>query len=137
MGAIETIKSKRASGQASHEDLPLVFQAGAELATDPDFQAELQNADDFTLQLDVEDTPLKAWVKIQNHQFSTGTGALEGAECTLIMKPEVAKQLVLGNTDEVRNAYMSGDLRVEGDLTKLMALRPILESLRPKLGGGE
>ncbi len=135
MGAIDTIRQKRQSGDAKAEDLPLVFQAGAELASDPEFQAELQNADDFTLQLDVEETPVKAWVKIQNHQFATGTGPLEGADCTLVMKPEVAKQLVLGNTDEVRNAYMSGDLRVEGDLTKLMALRPILESLRPKLGG--
>lgn len=135
MGAIDTIRQKRQSGDAKAEDLPLVFQAGAELASDPEFQAELKNADDFTLQLDVEDTPVKAWVKIANHQFSTGTGPLEGAECTLIMKPDVATQLVLGNTDEVRNAYMSGDLRVEGDLSKLMALRPILESLRPKLGG--
>jgi ubiquinone biosynthesis protein UbiJ len=135
MGVIETIRQKRQSGDAKAEDLPLVFQAGAELASDPEFQAELKNADDFTLQLDVEDTPVKAWVKIAGHQFSTGAGPLEGAECTLIMKPEVAKQLVLGNTDEVRNAYMSGDLRVEGDLSKLMALRPILESLRPKLGG--
>ena len=70
----------------------------------------------------------KYWFKLEGGEASLGTGDLDGAETTITQDYDTAKKL---STNELTGtaAYMSGKLRVSGDLMKLMQLQGTLGQL--------
>ena len=75
-----------------------------------------------------EDGEKRYWFKLEGGEASLGTGDLEGAETTITQDYDTAKKL---STNELTGtaAYMSGKLRVSGDLMKLMQLQGVLGQL--------
>jgi len=59
---------------------------------------------------------------LTNGQFNSG--AIEGAPTKLTVPYDVAKDMfVNGNQQAAMQAFMSGQIKVEGDMTKLMAMQ--------------
>jgi len=55
---------------------------------------------------------------------SFNTGLLEGAPTKLTLPYDVAKDMFInGNQQAAMQAFMSGKIKVEGDMTKLMAMQ--------------
>lgn len=66
-------------------------------------------------------------VNMSGGQF--GQGHQDGAPVTVSLPAEIAKQIfVEGNQQAGMAAFMSGQMRVEGDVTKLMVLQTVQPS---------
>jgi len=58
-----------------------------------------------------------------------GMGHIDGAAATVSMPHEVAKAMLIdGNPQAAMQAFMSGQIQVQGDITKLMALQTVQPS---------
>ena len=92
-------------------------QASAEI---DDLKEELEDIDQFVAQMVVEDKDYKWWVKIGDGAFDYGEG--EGADVSFTMSAnwETLSGLMSGEVDGT-SAYMSGDLKIEGNLQDTMA----------------
>ena len=95
----------------------LMKQASAEI---DDLKEELEDIDEFVGQMVVEDKDYKWWVKIGDGNFDYGEG--EGADPSFTMSATWATLggLMSGEVDGT-SAYMSGDLKIEGNLQDTMA----------------
>lgn len=95
----------------------LMKQASAEI---DDLKEELEDIDEFVGQMVIEDKGFKWWVKIGDGNFDYGEG--EGADPSFTMSANWATMggLMSGEVDGT-SAYMSGDLKIEGNLQDTMA----------------
>lgn len=135
MGALDEIRAKFQAGSAKPEDLVGLFGAIEEMArTDPDVQAELNEAKDVTINFQVEGQEFRTHLKIQSHRLQFGTGHAPNPDVTLSVSPEVAGYMAAANMDKVREAVFAGGFNVvHGDINKSMALLPIFEMVMEKL----
>lgn len=137
MSAIDDIKKKRETKQAAPEDLPVLFQALAEfVANSADVQAEISSIDDMSVNFKVRDSSVAAKLVLAGGKLTAGSGLADPADATIEMTGDIAKRMVIGETEAIREGYMSGDITIDGDMSKLMAMRPIFEVVREKMGGG-
>jgi putative sterol carrier protein len=81
-----------------------------------------------------EDGEKRYWFKLEGGEASLGTGDLEGAETTITQDYDTAKKL---STNELTGtaAYMSGKLKVAGDMMKLLQLQGALGQMPAALAG--
>jgi putative sterol carrier protein len=70
---------------------------------------------------------------IKDGKFDFKMEVVEGADLVLKMGKDAMKNLIAGESDPIQ-AYMAGDVRAEGNLTKAMALRSIFEALGDEFG---
>ena len=66
------------------------------------------------------------WIIIEDGQFSTGEGALDDANLVLKMDAINAAQVFAGDMD-AKAAYMSGALKVEGELPDAVKMQTLIE----------
>jgi len=115
------VKKLRDDGLSDPKDVLKIFelmkQASAEI---DDLKEELEDIDQFVGQMVVEDKDYKWWVKIGDGAFDYGEG--EGADPSFTMTAnwETLSGLMSGEVDGT-SAYMSGDLKIEGNLQDTMA----------------
>jgi hypothetical protein len=65
--------------------------------------------------------PVNAHIDTSGGRFDIGTGHLEGPDVTVSLGYETAKALfVAGNVQAVLQAFLAGQIKVDGDLTKLL-----------------
>ena len=83
------------------------------------FQVQLEGLEDF-------------WIDIREGQFGFGTGHVQEADNILKANPENAAQIFIGEKDATA-AYMSGALKIEGNLPNAVKLRTIIEIVREEL----
>lgn len=95
----------------------LMKQASAEI---DDLKEELEDIDQFVGQMVVEDKNYKWWVKIGDGVFDYGEGEAEDPSFTMSANWETMGGLMSGQVDGT-SAYMSGDLKIEGNLQDTMA----------------
>ncbi len=104
---------------------------------DEDFQEELEDFDDATIQWNVGNIRVYITIKDGKYSFEMDAEA-EDPEVTMIIEDlDIAKQFFSGELDGT-SAYMSGDLKIEGDLQLTMAygalaefITDYLEPIRP------
>ncbi len=61
---------------------------------------------------------------IASGKFEWGLGHIDDADATITTDYETAKQIFVANDPQAgMQAFMAGKLRIEGDMTKLMALQ--------------
>lgn len=138
MAAIEELRKKRETKEAKPEDMPLIFEALAEFAAqDSEVQEVISTTDDMKINFKIRDTDIAANMVIEGGKLSAGKGEVADADAVVEMIADVATKMVIGETEALREAYMSGDVTIEGDMSKLMALRPIMDIVREKTGIGE
>ena len=76
----------------------------------------------------------KLHMVISGGKFEWGLDHIDNADATIITDYETAKQIFVANDPQAgMQAFMAGKLRIEGDMTKLMALQ---QGGGP-IGGGE
>ncbi len=103
--------------------MELMKQASAEI---DDLKEELEDIDLFIGQMVVEDKDFKWWVKIGDGTFDYGEGEAEDPSFTMSANWETMGGLMSGDVDGT-SAYMSGDLKIEGNLQDTMAYGEYLQ----------
>lgn len=133
MGAIDEVKKKVESKEFDASDLPLFLSALEEIAeTSEDLQDELEDTEDVVIQFNVPGV-IQAYIEIKDGKLKASQGTKDDADVTLEMTEEVGKNLFTGETDAA-SAYMSGDLRIIGEMAKAMKLRSLIEIAGEELG---
>jgi len=132
MTNIEKVKKLIGDGQFNASDLPVFLGALQELSgTSEDLQDELEDTDDVKIQFDVIDT-VKAWIKVEDHKLTAGTGEVDDPDVTLQMTEDTGRGMFTGETDAA-SAYMQGDLKIIGEMAKAMKLRALIEIVAEEL----
>jgi putative sterol carrier protein len=73
---------------------------------------------------DVSAEPIDAHMDTTDGDMNMDIGHLEGPDLTVTLEYEVAKAiLVEGNPQAGMQAFMAGKIKVQGDMTKLMAMQ--------------
>jgi putative sterol carrier protein len=115
------VKKLRDEGMGDPKNVLKIFelmkQASAEVE---DLKEELEDIDQFVGQMVVEDKGFKWWVKIGDGAFDYGEGEGEDPSFTMSANWETLGGLMSGEVDGT-SAYMSGDLKIEGNLQDTMA----------------
>ncbi|MBX3312915.1 MAG: SCP2 sterol-binding domain-containing protein [Actinobacteria bacterium] len=89
--------------------------------------------------VDVSEAPIEAHVDTTDGDMAMDMGHLETPDLTVTMEYEIAKAiLVEGNPQAGMQAFMSGKIKVQGDMTKLMAMQgaapdPIAQEIAEKI----
>ncbi|MFO7679978.1 MAG: SCP2 sterol-binding domain-containing protein, partial [Chloroflexota bacterium] len=68
----------------------------------------------------------KHWLIVEEGQFSTGAGALDDANVILTISALDAAQVFAGDKD-AKAAYMSGALKVTGELPDAVKVQTLIE----------
>ena len=114
--------------------MPVVFDAMKELAeTNEDVQDELEDVEDTVISMIVEDSDFAMTFIVKDGKFDYALEAKDDADLTLKMGKETMKNMIAGEGDAMQ-AYMSGEVKAEGNLTKAMGLRSIFEALGEEFG---
>lgn len=133
MGAIDDVKAKVESKDFDAKDLPLFLAALEEIAeSSEDLKDELEDTEDVTIQFNVPGI-VQAYIEIKDGKLTAKEGSKDDADVTLEMTEEVGKNLFTGETDAA-SAYMSGDLKIIGEMAKAMKLRSLIEIAGEELG---
>jgi putative sterol carrier protein len=115
--------------------MELIKQVSGEL---DDIKEELEDIDQFVGQMVVEDKDFKWWVKIGGGIFDYAEGDAEDPSFTMKCNWGTMSGMMSGEIDGT-SAYMSGDLKIEGNLQDTMAygefLGLVMDNLQ-KLGQG-
>ena len=114
--------------------MPVMFDALKDLMeTNEDLQEELEDIEDTIVSMVVEDADFAMTLIIKDGKFDYKLAPVEGADLVLKMAKDAMKDMMSGESDPMQ-AYMSGDVKAEGNLTKAMALRSIFEAMSEELG---
>ncbi|MBD3229499.1 MAG: hypothetical protein GF329_15045 [Candidatus Lokiarchaeota archaeon] len=109
--------------------LPVMFGGMKELLeASEEAQFELEDMDDMSMVISVPDLDVSIFMKIEEGKFDAGEGTVEDADLTITMSEENFMKLATGEMDAMQ-AYMSGEIQLEGDMTKAMAIRPLMDIL--------
>ena len=115
--------------------MELVKQVAAE---DEELKEELEDMDKIVGQMVVTDKDFKWWLSAGEGTFDYGEGEADDPNFTMKADWETLGGLMSGEVDGT-NAYMSGDLVIEGNLQDVMGygefMRVAVEALQ-RLGGG-
>ena len=82
------------------------------------------------------DGEVKYWFQLEGGTVDLGLGDIEGPDATITQDYDTAKGISTGELSAVA-AYMSGKLRVQGNLMKLMTMQGVLTQLPNALKGLE
>jgi putative sterol carrier protein len=66
------------------------------------------------------------WIAVEDGRFTTGEGSLEDADLVLMMDAASAAQVFAGDLD-AQAAFMSGALKVEGELPDAIKMQTLIE----------
>ncbi|MHA1277786.1 MAG: SCP2 sterol-binding domain-containing protein [Candidatus Helarchaeota archaeon] len=114
--------------------MPVVFEGMKELAeSNEDVAEELEDIDDTTVSLVIEDADFAITLIVKDGKFDYKLEQVPDADLVLKMNKTVMKDMMSGESDAMQ-AYMSGDVKAEGNLTKAMALRSIFEAMSEEFG---
>ena len=121
----ETLNEKIQDGEFDVADIPayltLFCQMGNEIE---DLQEEVEGWDRrIQFELDGLGT---YWLTVQDGRFAGGEGALQDANLILTLAASEAALVFAGDKD-AKAAYMSGDLKVEGDLPDAIKVQSLIE----------
>ena len=102
------------------------FEKLKKLAQESDeFKEELDDSSLIIAQMVVEDVDYKFWVKIGDGIVDFGEGEIENPTFTMSATQEVMNGMRTGEV-EGTSAYMSGDLKIEGNLQDAIAYGEII-----------
>ncbi|MFX1394671.1 MAG: SCP2 sterol-binding domain-containing protein [Promethearchaeota archaeon] len=122
------VRKIRDEGMSDPKDILKIFelmkQASAEI---DDLKEELEDIDEFIGQMVIDDKGFKWWAKIGDGAFDYGEGeSSEDPSFTMTANWETMSGLMIGEIDGT-SAYMSGDLKIEGNLQDTMAYGEYLQ----------
>ena len=139
-GMMDSLKEKMADFEVDDaltlvgEMMPIMMDAMKELAaSNEDVQDELEDVEDTIITMAVEDADFAMTMIIKDGAFDYKMGKVDGADLVMKMDKATMKGFMTGEADMMQ-AYMSGDIKAEGNLTKAMGLRSVFEALGDEFG---
>ena len=121
----ETINDKIQEGEFGVEDIPayltLFCQVGNEVE---DLQEEVEGWD-RRIQLVLGELGAY-WISVEAGQFAGGEGRIDSPDLTLTLPAVEAAEIFAGDKD-ARAAYMSGALKVSGELPDAVRVQSLIE----------
>ncbi|MHA2246189.1 MAG: SCP2 sterol-binding domain-containing protein [Candidatus Hodarchaeales archaeon] len=125
------IQKKIADGTFSAADFQEFWLSFIEMAKDSDdVQDETENWDK-KIQFDIGGS-VDFWIKAENGQFSMGQGKIEDPDVSMIISEDDAIKMFAGQLDST-DAYLSGKLKIEGDLDDAQKFGSITQIIRDEL----
>ena len=116
------------------ELIPIIYNTVVDfVAQSEEIQDELEDVEDTSIAMALEDGDFAMTIAIKAGEFKYEMGIMEGADVILKMDKETMQKFMSGEENPM-SAFMSGAVKVEGNLGKVMALRPILEIVGEELG---
>jgi putative sterol carrier protein len=113
---------------------PLVFEGMIELVrTDESVRKKLENAQDVTYVLNVEEVGFNLILMIKSGIFSYGFGVPPQSDITMRTNPKTLIAIMTGQTDAFE-AFMNGEVQAEGSIILARGLRGVFETLGDKFG---
>jgi len=91
------------------------------------FDAQKAAGVDATIQFDLGDSGGQHWIKIANGQVQNGTGLAENPTMTLRASADDWASVVNGQLNPMQ-AFMSGKLKIQGDMGLALKLQPMFFS---------
>jgi putative sterol carrier protein len=121
----ETLNEKIQDGEFDVADIPAYLTLFCEMGNEiEDLQDEVEEWNRrIVFNMDGLGTH---WIVIENGRFSTGEGALDNADVTLTLSAIDAALIFAGDKD-AKAAYMSGALKVDGDLPDAVKVQTLIE----------
>ncbi|MHA1784441.1 MAG: SCP2 sterol-binding domain-containing protein [Candidatus Helarchaeota archaeon] len=114
--------------------LPLIFDTIVDyIAENEEIREELEDIDDVSLALALEDGDFAITIIIKDGKFSYELGIEDKTDLILKMNKETMRKFISGDADPM-SSYMSGDVKAEGNITKAMGLRSILDIIGDEFG---
>jgi putative sterol carrier protein len=121
----EALKEKIEAGEFDIADIPAYLTLFCEMGNEvDDLQDEVEGWDrriNFVL---AGMNP--HWITIEDGRFTTGEGSLEDANLVLILDAANAALVFAGDLD-ARAAFMSGALKVEGEVPDAVKMQTLIE----------
>ncbi|NVM31629.1 MAG: SCP2 sterol-binding domain-containing protein [Candidatus Helarchaeota archaeon] len=109
--------------------MPTFFEGMTELfAASEEAQEELEDMDDMKMQMSSPDLDVYMFITVEDGKLTAGSGKLDDPDVSIIINKETFLKQMQGESDMV-SSYMSGDIKIEGEMAKVMALRPLFEVL--------
>ncbi len=123
-------------GERKPSDALVLAEVLKQLAKENDeLKEEIEDIEEFILQFEYTDVDYKYWVKIGEGSVDYGEGEAEDPAATMKATGAIWTSLGTGEL-EATNAYMSGDLQIDGDLQAAITygeingiMRDVLEDL--------
>ncbi|NHI95055.1 MAG: hypothetical protein EAX96_21370 [Candidatus Lokiarchaeota archaeon] len=106
------------------------------ISEDEDIKDELEDTEDVNIAILIEDMDQAVTVQIVDHKLNFKLGAVPEPDLTVNIPMAALGKLSSGDLSDMMSAYMAGDVKVQGDLTKAMSLRGVIEFLSDKIGLG-
>lgn len=123
---IDKLKAMRDTGPSQPSDALLLYEFVKQIAQENDeLKEELEDMDPITVQIIVSDADYKYWVKMGGGEVDYAEGDAEEPNCTMSATQETWSGLSNGSIDST-SAYMSGDLKIEGNLQDAIAYGEVL-----------
>lgn len=121
----ESLNEKIQDGEFDVADIPAYLTLFCEMGNEvEDLQDEVE---DWSRRIVFDLDGLgKYWLVVEEGAFSMGDGALDGANLTLSMAALDAAMIFAGDKD-AKAAYMSGALKVDGDLPDAVKIQTLIE----------
>jgi len=121
----ESLNEKIQEGEFDAVDIPAYLSLFCEMGNEiEDLQEEVE---DWNRRIHFVLEGLGTfWMTIEDGRFATGDGVLEDPNLVLTMSAINAAQVFAGDKD-AKAAYMSGALKVEGDLPDAVKMQTLIE----------
>ena len=121
----EILNDKIENGDFTTSDIPDYFTVICQLGDEiEDLKDEVEDWD-RKIQFVIQGFG-NHWLSIQDGEFSTGEGEIEDPNLTLILAVDEAARIFSGEKD-AEAAFMSGALKVQGDLPDAIKLHALIE----------
>ena len=121
----EALNDKIQDGDFAAEDIPAYIGLFCDMGNEiEDLQEEVEDWD-RKIQFALEGLG-NFWVQIEAGNFTHGDGVIEDPDLTLNMTAEDAAQVFSGDKD-AKAAYMSGALKVDGELPDAVRVQTLVE----------
>ncbi len=121
----ETINDKIQEGEFDAADIPGYFQLFCEMGNEvEDLQEEVEG---WNRRINIVMKGLGTyWIDIEDGRFTTGEGTIEDPNLVLTLDAVEAAQVFSGDKD-AKAAYMSGALKIVGELPDAVKMQSLIE----------
>ena len=102
------------------------------IASDEEIAEELEGAEDLAINIKMGDA-LSMGVQLKDGKFSLGTEDITDADMNVEIPTDIMINLMTGQGDPM-SAFMGGDVKMDGDMSKAMGLMPLMTVFTDKFG---
>ncbi|MDY6964683.1 MAG: SCP2 sterol-binding domain-containing protein [Halobacteriota archaeon] len=102
------------------------------IASDEEIAEELEGAEDMAINMKMGDAMSMSMV-LKDGKFTIGTDPAPDADMSIEIPMDIMIQLMTGQGDPM-SAFMGGDVKMDGDMSKGMALMPLMTVFTEKFG---